>query len=273
MQNTITETHASATQAPVTRENEINSANPVFATRKTLHITGHGARELTELAQRYGHARARRFLALSGADIPGDDLAEIYHARFAEAATLTGTTVPDWDADAWRVALEDATRETDAHHYAHKRDGWRLMSVDASSGDEEERGATVDDSAAFQQWSARTCRRGSLRRLVRHARECLIAHWALSGSSSRWQSALRDDLARLATLARVARSGSFSEFGTYADFNSSAARKAFQRLAQRMASGDALLTDKPEESENALCAWQSRRTGNFAALHVVSSVS
>jgi hypothetical protein len=105
---------------------------------------------------------------------------------------------------------------------------------------------------------------------VRHARECLVAHWAL-GNGATWHRSLRDDLARLAKLVRVARGESFATFGDYSDFNSSAARKAFQRLAQRMASGDLLLTEHPAEAERATEAWRASR--HVSALAVVSSVS
>jgi hypothetical protein len=216
----------------------------------TLH-----AQEIDTLSQRYGQARARRLNALSGHMIDGEELAEIYHAQFAQAATAT-QSAPDFERLEWQQALATAQSEADAAHYANRRDNGRLVSRDDSKIMQTP--STIDDSPAFREWSARSCRRGSLRRMVRHARECLVAHWSLSGSRT-WRAALSDDLARLGTLARVARGASFSEFGEYGDFNSSAARKSFQRLALRMSSGDLLLTENPDQAQSAIEQWQTRR--------------
>ena len=205
---------------------------------------------LIELSTRYGHALARRLHALSGHSIDGAELAEIYHVQFASAATLTQSG-PDFTRPEWQAAVATAVIESNAAHYAERSDLRRLVIRDAER-------VNVDDSPAMREWLARTCRRGSLRRMVRHARECLVAHWSLSGSRT-WRAALTDDLARLGTLARVARGASFGEFGSYGDFNSSAARKSFQRLAARMASGDLAMTENPDSSQSAIDEWQARR--------------
>jgi hypothetical protein len=254
MQNRPNPKRASLTQAQQIIDNLQSESNPSLSKNFNPYWQGQGVRaELEQLAQRFANARARRLHALSGHLINGEELAEIYHAHFARAAA-TGSP-PDFTRPEWQEALASAQREADAAHYAHKRDSRRIVRLDNSENAD---AITLDDSAAFLDWSARSCRRGSLRRLVRHARECLIAHWSLS-SSRAWRAALADDLVRLATLARVARGASFGEFGEYADFNSSAARKSFQRLAKRMAKGDLLLTDNPEAAERSIDAWQSSR--------------
>jgi hypothetical protein len=256
MQNASNQTGASLGQARQILDNRTGKSIPLL--ERDLKISlwqGHGARaELEQLAERYGNARSRRLNALSGRRIDGAELAEIYHANFARAATAT-ESAPDFTRPEWQEALTSAQREADAAHYVHARDSRRMVSRDNS---EDDVAISLDDSAAFLDWSARSCRRGSLRPLVRHARECLVAHWSLS-SSRTWRAALIDDLARLATLARVARGASFGEFGDYSDFNSSAARKSFQRLAARMASGDLMLTDNPETAQRSIDDWQSRR--------------
>lgn len=226
----------------------------------TLH-----AQEIDSLAHRYGNARARRLNALSGHMIDGAELAEIYHSQFAMAATATQSG-PDFARQEWQQASASAQSEADAAHYTSRRDSQCMVSRDGAKEDGNAQHfngvasthCAVDDRVAFREWSARACRRGSLRRMVRHARECLVAHWSLNGSRT-WRSALTDDLARLGTLARVARGASFGEFGTYGDFNSSAARKSFQRLATRMASGDLLITETPDHAQRAINQWQTRR--------------
>lgn len=223
---------------------------------------GEQAKEIEALARRYGAARGRRLHALSGHAVHGRELAEIYHAQFAQAATTTQSG-PDFDRLEWQEALARAQNEADARHYADRWDVRRLVSRDACHDTE---APAVDDSPAMREWSARACRRGSLRRMVRHARECLVAHWSLSRSRT-WRAALQDDLARLSTLARVARGASFGEFGAYEDFNSSAARRSFQRLAARMSSGDLLFTENPDCAQLAVDQWQTRRawvaTGDY----------
>lgn len=223
------------------------------------------AMQIDTLSQRYGHARARRLGALSGYAIDGSTLAEIYHSQFALAAGAT-RLAPDFACLEWKHALAAAQKEADAAHYGERRDSVRLVSRDQ----EKESTAAGDDSAAVREWSTRTCRRGSLRRMVKHARECLVAHWSLS-SSRTWRAALTDDLARLATLARVARGASFGELGNYVTFKNSAARKSLNRISDRMASGDLLLTEKPDLAQAAVDAWKSRRAWVPACDYMIAS--
>jgi hypothetical protein len=95
-------------------------------------------------------------------------------------------------------------------------------------------------------------------RIVRHARECLIAHWSLSGGQ-RWQAALAADLEMMSDCLRVARGEGHDRIGEWDTWHNSAQRRAIVRMQARMASGDALLTDEPERSELALQAWQGAR--------------
>ena len=252
MQNTSFSPCASLAQAGPAIESRSPDSNTSPDRDYKFLWVGQGARALEtrvavaigDLSQRYGHARARRLSALSGYAIDGAHLAEIYHGQFARAATATQSG-PDFARPEWQEARAAAVKEPDAAHYSNRTDALRLVSRDDADS------AAIDDSPAMREWSALTCRRGSLRRIVRHARECLVAHWSLSGSRT-WRAALADDLARLTTLTRVARGASFGEFGIYDDFNSSAARKSFQRLAERMASGDLIMTENPESAQNAI---------------------
>lgn len=225
-----------------------------------------GAHEIAQLARRYANEMARKLNAFSGYMIDSERLVEIYHGQFARAATATRSG-PDFTRQEWQTAAASAVIEANAAHYAERSDSLRLVSRDEASQADR---LNVEDSSALREWSARACRRGSLRRMVRHARECLIAHWSLRGSRT-WRAALADDLARLATLARVARGASFAEFGSYGDFNSSAARKSFQRLAARMASGDLVMTEKPESAQNAIDQWRGRRAWAPAVDYMIAT--
>jgi hypothetical protein len=95
-------------------------------------------------------------------------------------------------------------------------------------------------------------------RIVRHARECLVAHWSLSGGQ-RWQAALAADLAMLAECLRVARGEGHDRLGEWDSWHNSSQRRAIVRMQARMASGDALMTDEPERADEALQAWQGAR--------------
>ncbi len=109
-------------------------------------------------------------------------------------------------------------------------------------------------------------------RELHHARECLSAHWALSGSS-RWQSALQGDYNLLAACVRVARGEGHAALGAWDNWHNSAQRRAVLRLKERIASGDALLTSQPERAQSALDALHGVKTATKRAVRASLAAS
>lgn len=242
------------------------------------------AREIEALAARCARARARKLEALEQRHIPCstvEEIVAIYRAAAIAAVGRCGQLIDLSRLSArkkrngrnpytfrvrltWCRALKRAAREARAEVYrAHTvRDSMAtLADCAALVRDWTEGAANGVQIAIVPADYAATGDRGGWsggERQARHAKECLIVHWSLSGSQ-RWHSALSADLQLLADCLRVARGGGSVHLGEWQEWRTSAERKAVMRLAQRMASGDSLMTDQPDRAEKALDAWQGVR--------------
>ena len=281
---------APRTTLGVTSKQKHNDTMTTHRTKKDVQArgTGHGARReaqraqaaaarLEELARAAARAWVRTWEAHGGRKVEAstqEEVAAIYHAHAVRAWMQTGAAPRDrralwrrtdnrlcWGAlRAWVRAMRGAGSEARALMWGHGEERHQVESVEvltarAGGGSWARLAALAVDEGAPAPLRAAG-------RRVRWARESLLVYHVLSGSRQ-WRASLADDLSMLAAASEAARghgtlalgaagAALVSEDGLAA---TGALRQRLSTLRRRIATGDALATERPTEAESALRVW------------------